>query len=457
MCEQNASRQAQLDSRILEVLKELVEHHSSSRFVAEKMGQAHNYVARILRGETKLRLDVLERILTTIGVTESFFFKLVCSSGSERELVDVLAFYGGDGPPPDQFVVDARQTIETLLTRPLVGSAESLWESPIGAAADPIRRRLEELEDLRQTDRPKARALLEELAGELLGRAHKDGLTPRDAAHLAEALVIWGAAMRFEGHRRDTSLACRLALNLAFAAGDSRAVGIALQKASYLMRDLACLKAGLVLLEHSMSHFLRAGDTVSCGRVLVDRGYLLLSLAEYPEVIRESQAALRLLPQEEWRNRASSFGNMAISYERLNQLQKAKSCFEQAETLYGDRREIGLAYIRWNRGSLALADQDAALAESCFLSSLNQLEDFGQPLDFAMVALNLAEAYMLQGKVGELRDLADRMLAWLPTIRGNRVADAALMEWIRCARWGEVTHQLLRDARKKLSQAAGNR
>mgnify|MGYP001802786891 CR=1 FL=1 len=52
---------ASLDERILETLKSLIEHHSSSRSVAEQMGQAHNYVARLLRGETKLRREVLKR------------------------------------------------------------------------------------------------------------------------------------------------------------------------------------------------------------------------------------------------------------------------------------------------------------------------------------------------------------------------------------------------------------
>ena len=447
-----------LDGRILAVLKELVEHHSSSRCVAEQMGQAHNYVARILRGETKLRLDVLERILETLGVSQSFFLQLVSSSGHPRDLIEVLAFYGADGPAPEPFIVEIDQRVENLLEGPAFESQAFAAPLPgVGPARAVTRHRdrLVELEDRRQTDRSSAKADLEALSCEILGTVGVEGLDRDAAADLAEALSIWATIQRFEGCRRDTSLAYRVAIKLALAVDSSRALGITLQKAAYLLRDLDCSQAALVFLDHASRHFLRDGDMASCAKIFVDRGSMFMTMAEYPDAVREFSSALHLLPVEEWRNRAGSFGNLAICYEQLGRFPEAKHCLEMSEAMYGDRPELGLAYVRWNRGSLAMADGEPAHAEGYFTKALQQLEAFGQPLDFATLALSLAEAYMRQGKVQALRDLADRMLAWLPAIRGNRIADAALMEWIRCARWGEVTHQVLREARQKLQQAAG--
>lgn len=447
-----------LDGRILAVLKELVEHHSSSRCVAEQMGQAHNYVARILRGETKLRLDVLDRILETLGVTQGFFFQLVSRDSKASDLIEVLRFYGADGPHPEPFIVEIDRRVENLLEEVSLESATFRMPLPGAARSEAVtayRERLVELEDRRQTDRPGAKADLEAIAHDIMDNFDAVGFDREAAADLAEALSIWAAIQRFEGCRRDTSLAYQVAIRLARKADSARALGMTLQKAAYLLRDLDCSQAALVFLDHASRHFLRDGDMASCAKIFVDRGSMFMVMAEFHEAVRELSSALHLLPEEEWRNRAGSFGNLAICFEQMGSFTEAKHCLEMSETLYEDRPEIGLAYVRWNRGSLAMADGELATAETYFIKALQQLESFGQPLDFATVSLSLAEAYMRQGKVQALRDLADRMLAWLPAIRGNRIADAALMEWIRCARWGEVTHQVLREARQKLQQAAG--
>lgn len=458
MTETTALDAQPLDSRILAVLKELVEHHSSSRCVAEKMGQAHNYVARILRGETKLRLDVLERILDALGVSQSFFLQLVSSNGDPRDLVEVLRFYGADGPPPEPFIVEIDQRVENLLEGMALEGAS--LESSLPSATPtrhetPHRAALVALEDRRQTDRPGAKAELEAMAEQIFSDIEVAGFSRDLGADLAELLAIWATIQRFEGCRRDTSLAYQVAIRLALTVDSSRALGISLQKAAYLLRDLSCNQAALVFLEHASHAMLRNGDLVACGKIFVDRGLMFLSLAEWPGAVRELGSALNLLPECEWRNRAGAFGNLAICFEQMKDFEKAKYCLEHAEAIYGDSNEMGLAYVCWNRGNLAMADGDVSMAETYFVRALNRLEDFGQPLDFATLALSLAEAYMRQSKVQALRDLADRMLAWLPAIRGNRIADAALMEWIRCARWGEVTHQVLREARQQLQQAAG--
>ena len=458
MREQNKKDgQHQLDGRILGVLKELVEHHSSSRCVAEQMGQAHNYVARILRGETKLRLDVLERILDTLGISQTFFLQLVSSSGSPQDLIEVLKFYGGDGPLPETFIQDMSASVAELLTDACVEdqAKDFGFELSDYGVESPRQAKVTELEERRQKDRAGAKAELELLAQEILTEMETEGFDPGSAAELAQALSIWATIQRFEGCRRDSSLAYQVALHLGVHAESHKALGFTLQRTAYLLGDLGCYQASLVFMDYAIRHLIRTGEVTACGTVFADRGAMLLNQADFSAAVDEFKAALNILPESQWRSRAACFGNLAICYEQLSRLAPARTCLEMAEQLYGDSQEIGLAYVLWNRGRLSMADKHVVDAESYFIRALNHLESFGQPLSFANLALSLAEAYMVQGKVQALRDLADRMLAWLPAIRGNRIADAALMEWIRCARWGEVTHQVLNEARQKLGQAAG--
>ncbi len=439
-----------LEHKILEVVKDLVERHSSSRGVAEKMGQAHNYVARILRGETKLRLDVLSRILEALGVSEGFFLKLVLAESGSGSAEGILRFYGADGPPPVEFIDRVRMRVEEA---PWARSSQGIRQEFDGST--PNRSLLAALEDRRHTHKDEARAELETLVRSWLDTLDEDGPDDGLMADVAEALAIWGTTMRFEGLRRDASLAMQLSIKLASKAKAHRVSGIGLQKSSYLLRDLGCDQAGLILLEKATDMFLQAGEVDSCAKVFVDRGILLLNLKTYETAISELETALRLLPEAEWRNRSAAYSNLAYCHEQSGDLERAKACLAQARRIYGDREDAILANIFWNQGNIALASGDAVAAEQAYSQALELLEHYGKPLEFAFVALSLAEAYVKQQKIESMRMLADRMLAWLPAIRGNRVADTALMEWIRCAKWGEVTHRALRDARRQLTRSAG--
>ncbi len=460
------SQQTQFDDRsleqtILKVLKDLVERHSSSRGVAEKMGQAHNYVARILRGETKLRLDVLGRILTALGVSEGFFLKLVMAESTGVNGVDILRFYGADGPPPVEFIDQVRNRVATAPWSCLMGSARRRQRSKIlgPQTLEPQilganREVLAGLEERRHTHKDEARAELESLVCSWLDTLDEHGLDERLIADIAEALAIWGTTQRFEGLRRDASLALQLSMGLASKVKAHRVSALGLQKASYLLRDLGCDQAGLILLEKATDKFLQAGEVDSCAKVFVDRGILLLNLKTYDSAISELETALRLLPEAEWRNRSAAYSNLAYCHEQRGDLDQARACLTRARQIYGDREDAILANILWNQGNIALVSNDAPEAERAYSRALELLEHYGKPLEFAFVALSLAEAYVKQEKIESMRMLADRMLAWLPAIRGNRVADAALMEWIRCAKWGEVTHRALREARLQLKRAA---
>ena len=440
MTQQPTKSNEPLDSRILSVLKDMVEHHSSSRGVAEKMGQAHNYVARILRGETKLRLDVLGRILETLGVSERFFFKLVTADGSVDNALEILRFYKADGPPPAAFIEGMQQQVGRILSE----------EAPPASGYESRRGVLAQLEERRHQDKDAVRSELEGLMSSWVEAGVCRGLM----ADLAEALAIWGTTQRFEGLRRDASLAFQLSLALSSSAGCHRVIGMGQQKASYLLRDLGCNQAGLILLDGASSSYLRAGDIVACAKVFVDRGILLMSIMAFDPAVSELETALRLLPEEEWRNRAAAYSNLAACYEQSGRLRLASRHLMDAQRVYGDHEDAVLAHILWNQGNIALACKRPAEAEHAFMRSMNLLEHYGKPLDYAYVALSLAEAYVDQRKLESMRRLADQMLAWLPAIRGNRVADSVMMEWIRCAKWGEVTHQALREARHKLSRAA---
>ena len=432
-----------LTERILATLKGLIEHHSSSRCVAERMGQAHNYVARILRGETKLRLDVLERILETLGVPHHLFMQMVIAGQpSETDAVELLRFLSGRRQPDEAFLTDIEPTLDVLLRMPLTDDADH------PRATD----ELDRLETLRRSDKEGAEKGLEALIFALL--TDPPVPVPRELLEdLAIALATYGTVQRFMGRRVDSAFGFQLALRAGARGGRPAGLAHPFRKAAFLIRDFGYGDVGIRFLETAREYFLRGGDTVRCFEIFGDRAGMWVSLGEIENALGDYKTALTLLPVEDHRQRYSLLAGLTYCHEQLGDLPKALETASQAEALHDGREDIAFAFFVWNRAKLAAAVGESILGVEQFRRALTLLAQYSEPVDVALCALDFAELLISLGEPLAVKKLADEMLSWLPAFRGSRTADAVIAELIRCAKWGEVTSQFVDGARERLQRA----
>ncbi|MEO1083467.1 MAG: helix-turn-helix domain-containing protein [Acidobacteriota bacterium] len=431
-----------ITERILTTLRELIEHHSSSRTVAEQMGQAHNYVARILRGETKLRLDVLERILETLGVPHRLFMQMVLSGApSESDAVALLGFLAGSEEPAEPFLNDVRPTLDVLLRMPLVDDEDYPRQTA----------ELDRLERLRRSDKEGAEAGLKALVFELL--TDPPVPVPRQMLEdLAVALATFGTVQRYIGRHLDAFCSFQAAFQVGARAQRPAGLAHTYRKAAFLICEHGQPSVAVQYLEHARELFLRVGDTRRCYEIFLDRAWAWVQCGEIGKAIDDYQAAASFLPDDEPIQLFSAYAGLAYCYQEQGDIPAAFEATEKAEALQTGDADLSLAFLVWNRAKLAAELGETALARRQFQRAISLLIQYSDPIDGALCALDLCSLLIKNGEAAAVRELSEQMLRWLPAFRGHRVADAVMAELIRCAKWGEVTTHFLDGARERLEK-----
>lgn len=439
-----------LNGRLLEVLKEAVGRSTSARSLSERLGHAHNYVRRVLSGEIPLQMETLQLILRHLGMPPELFFEQVFQSRPAADPVAVLRFYReGDGLPRDPFLDEIGPRIETLLERTIDRHADvESWSEE-----------LEQLEERRFEDREGAKEALEALARAILDRCEQfaDDVPSRHVADLAGACSIWAVIQRISGYRDNSCDMYQLVFRCAHRAENHfGTVAKCYQRASYLLRDLDAMRAGLFFLRVAGDHYLRAGDVGGLGEVLVDRGKLLFNLGDPATAEREFRSSLKILQPGALRHRATAHAALARILDGDDRLTEAMLEIRRACDLYSERADIVSAQVKVLRGRIAgklgLHDE----AERSFVEAFGIYEQSGHPGYILFAGLEYAGLLLTAGRTTRLAKLADQMFSIGRFFRKNRLIDSALMEFVRMAKWGELTEELLEQTRRRLEATSSS-
>jgi eukaryotic-like serine/threonine-protein kinase len=170
-------------------------------------------------------------------------------------------------------------------------------------------------------------------------------------------------------------------------------------------------------------------------RPWLNRGIISIVHGRYEDAIRETREAGRIDPDS-----AVSYGNLAEDYIFANQLDQAKSAFDDASTrklVSGDllRGRYGLAFLRNDTASMAQLVEQAhqiSAAEDMLLSTASD-----------------TEAYY--GRLSKARDLSRQAVAF--ALREDRKETAAL--WQLNSTWSEAEFGNRDKARKDATSALG--
>lgn len=147
--------------------------------------------------------------------------------------------------------------------------------------------------------------------------------------------------------------------------------------------------------------------------------------------------------------------NLAVYLTESGRFEEAADLLEADEELYRRFPEPWTQLrLSWLRGKIAAGRGEVA-AERWFLETREGFIREGIGYDAAMVSLDLALLYLKEGRTGDVRRLAEEMVALFEAQDVHREAMAAVLLFRDAALREEVTAALVGEVRRALTPGGG--
>ncbi len=199
------------------------------------------------------------------------------------------------------------------------------------------------------------------------------------------------------------------------------------------------------------------GGRFGAGLVQLDRGCMLSQLGRHEKSRRVFQRALELLPEYEQRWRLSAYQGVASAYRELGDVDRAKQCLEVALEGSAGQGGVLVAKLIWLKG-LILGDKKHYSAASQNLNqAMTMLSARKSPLDVALVGLDLASSLLKEGKRNQALTVVCNMTVLTVRFRGNKLAEAALVELTEAGLHGRISQELIDRTASELRKGASKR
>jgi tetratricopeptide (TPR) repeat protein len=173
--------------------------------------------------------------------------------------------------------------------------------------------------------------------------------------------------------------------------------------------------------------------------------------------IETTRAALEALPAEtEPRTYVQGRYNLALYLTESGRFREAADLLEGDAELYARFPEPWTQLRRsWLQGKIAAGVGEVPAAERLFVETRDGFVRQGIGYDAAMVSLDLALLYLKDGRTGEVRRVAEEMVAIFSAQDVHREATAALLLFQDAARREAVTAEMVREVGAYLEAARG--
>lgn len=450
--------------RVLEVLaEERASHgHGAAAEIDQKLGRAEGYLGRVLRGEVRLPVEMLFRILTVLGSDPAEFFSRVCGPRQVNApwLLARLECQGRQRKI-DPLLQKVEHDLLHLEYKEEDSAEQACGESPI----ETLLKNLEELDCLRFTRPSETKQGSNQALAEAIQLAEENP-SLRCLEVLCLALGVVASIHRIDARFQTAAQALRLAFSLVEAgqlkvvsrAGAERLMATRaqlLQRASYLIRDQGDYTSALELARQTSDLYLQLDDRAGIGKSLVDRALVLSFQGEFFEALRAYRKSLDYLNGEHWRNRFSAFQGMGQLYTQLGRINEAQENCAKARKTHLSREGQNWWRLIWLQGEIALKEKDLGKAEECFQSVRGSFIHQSNALDSAAVSLRLAKVFLLQDRHLDVQNLASEMIMLLKPLRKQKMASAAIHEFARAALTGQVTVAFLDKLCRKIKHSNG--
>ena len=450
-----------LNRRILTLLAEerSLHGHGSAALIDHRLGKSEGYVGRLLRGEIGLQVEMLGLALEALDVDPAEFFtravgarlvpvrvlrrleRLCLDRDGGRgafldpsllrriervaeELPDV-AEAGGKGVGRHR----VSQEAETELDQTLARLDEICFSEPAAA----VSRGLEQLE-----------RRLRRIEEGTLGRCS------RERVQLARFLGVVASIERLESRYRSSAGGLRRALELLAGTGYGVTEAEILQRATYLIADQGDHAVAFEVIRQAGELYVLHRYLPGLGQVLIQRA-VLHGQAEQWEMAHDSfKAGLEYLQDAPWIWKFSAYQGLGIVELKMDRVEAAMVWARRAATEHRTRRGQNWWRLQWLEGEIARCRGDLETAEQALRRARSGFSTRSNPLDVAVVTLDLAQVLLMGNRMLDVQALAAEMMGLLRQFQRHRMASAALHELARASLTGEVTLGLIRRIGRRL-------
>ena len=397
-------------------LKAIVERYTTLTRLGHDLGRSMQWVWRIVFSSKNFPVEKATEVLRALGVPLRFYFAEVTKDEPPVSPAFVLNFFREDQRlPSSPFLHTHLPDLKALAAQPGADGTPSCNDAE-----------QRELESRRFRDNTKT---TREIEKKLIGLAKQQLENPERGrlADIATLLAIWGSAQMSLGRRADAFDALVGALEIATAAHHGFALGVVLQRSAYLLLEVAQPAHARNFFDLAALEFAFAGAYQRLPGILIGRAIVRQAEGQIEESIADLLQARAQLPAEDWRLQAMAANALAVAYQLLGNLPAARLALAEALKIW-QVEDLGRAPLLWRHGSLALAEGRLEEADSALRGAMELYERFGDPLDSALVSLDLARCLIRRQKLAALRELGRRVLPWHLLFASNPIASAAMIE-----------------------------
>ena len=425
---------------------DLFELCSCSKAVAQRIDMDHGNLGRVLAGEYRLHLDLVEKIYDALGLPLSLFHRR-CLQGQRLQLGEAAALIAfcrprlgrgraAEAPPRGPFLATLDQQLPD-------------WLEAEAADRGPGRREELLLLEEERFKRPReVKAELETLSKSLLAGPPTRGAR----AELALAVSIWSTLRRIEGRRDEARDGYLAALRCLAGLDEAFCEGFLLIKAASVAIDFDQLDSSILLLDGASAAFVAAGDLDWQARVFVEKGIGRSLQERWPEAESDLRTALRLLPTHDERNRFAAATSLADLLVRSGRLPEAQEAIRSVADCCSDL-PLAKAFLTWRRGKILAARNAGGDAAEALWAALALMGQTGDALDVALIAADLAELLLKLSRKEDLRKLVHDAVSWMGKLASNKSAHRAWLKLVRLFYAGELDSAALKLIQRDLQEA----
>ncbi|HKH45192.1 MAG TPA: hypothetical protein VKM72_11055 [Thermoanaerobaculia bacterium] len=225
-----------------------------------------------------------------------------------------------------------------------------------------------------------------------------------------------------------------------------------------LRKDRQRFAEAFQLLDRACLLYKRLGQWNLLGRTLLQKALVCGESGDGEGEMKLLRRALDLIdPQADPRVFLAARHNLINALHESGRSREAFALLFHTRPLYlkmGDR--MNLLKLRWLEGLVAFGLRRIDQAEAAFREVRQAFLELGLEYDVALVSLDLASAYTLQGRSADVRQVAEETLAIFQAHDTHREALAALLVFCGAARRDQVGIELVREISDFLKRARNN-
>lgn len=207
--------------------------------------------------------------------------------------------------------------------------------------------------------------------------------------------------------------------------------GVLLDLRASLLRAQRRFGIALGVLRRAARIFADLGEKNLAGQVLVKVATVHIIGGEPEKAIPVLYRALALIDSaREPRLLLSAWHNLVFSLAELGRFMEAQKLLARTRPLYRQFTQPSIQNrLKWMEGKIVLGLGQRDQGESLLLGARDGFLEQGFPYETALVSLELASLYAEQGRLDELKSIAEEMMPVFASRRIHREALAALVFW----------------------------